>query len=116
MLERLKELICEMAKFLTRLGAGLILSALPISNKESHFVSYARRFGFRADHTKHEPRAEIGGRGCIQGARPAIRATLPLLIQYESKPAFCMMSSMQQSWFFLCRFSSVGQSIRLITG
>lgn len=23
---------------------------------------------------------------------------------------------MQQSWFFLCRFSSVGQSIRLITG
>ena len=27
-----------------------------------------------------------------------------------------MMSSMQQSWFFLCRFSSVGQSIRLITG
>nr|DAH17827.1 MAG TPA: hypothetical protein [Caudoviricetes sp.] len=75
MLERLKKLICEIAKFLTRLGAGLILSALPISNKESHFVRYARRFGFRADHTKHEPRAEIGGRGCIQGARPAIRAT-----------------------------------------
>lgn len=74
MLERLKDLICEMAKFLTRLGAGLILSALPISNKESHFVRYARRFGFRADHTKHEPRAEIGGRGSIQGARPAIRA------------------------------------------
>ena len=66
MFERLKELICDMAKFLTRLGAGLILSALPISN--------ARRFGFRADHTKREPRAEIGGRGCIQGARPAIRA------------------------------------------
>ena len=74
MLECLKELICDMAKFLTRLGAGLILSALPISNKESHFVRYARRFGFRADHTKREPRAEIGGRGCIQGARPAIRA------------------------------------------
>lgn len=63
MFERLKELICDMAKFLTRLGAGLILSALPISNKESHFVRYARRFGFRADHTKREPRAEIGGRG-----------------------------------------------------
>lgn len=74
MFERLKEMICDMAKFLTRLGAGLILSALPISNKESHFVRYARRFGFRADHTKREPRAEIGGRGCIQGARPAIRA------------------------------------------
>lgn len=74
MLERLKEWICDMAKFLTRLGAGLILSALPISNKESHFVRCARRFGFRADHTKREPRAEIGGRGCIQGARPAIRA------------------------------------------
>ena len=43
MFERLKELICDMAKFLTRLGAGLILSALPISNKESHFVRYARR-------------------------------------------------------------------------
>ena len=71
MFERLKELICDMAKFLTRLGAGLILSALPISNKE---MRYARRFGFRADHTKREPRAEIGGRGCIQGARPAIRA------------------------------------------
>ena len=51
MFERLKELICDMAKFLTRLGAGLILSALPISNKESHFVRYARCFGFRADHT-----------------------------------------------------------------
>jgi hypothetical protein len=74
MLERLKELICDMAKFLTRLGAGLVLSVLPISNEESHFVRYARRFGFRADHTKREPRAEIGGRGCIQGARPAIRA------------------------------------------
>lgn len=74
MLERLKELIFDMAKFLTRLGAGLILSDLPISNKESHFVRYARRVGFRADHTKREPRAEIGGRGCIQGARPAIRA------------------------------------------
>lgn len=78
MFERLKELICDMAKFLTRLGAGLILSALPISNKESHFVRYARRFGFRADHTKREPRAEIGGRGCIQGARPAIRAEIQL--------------------------------------
>ena len=33
MFERLKELICDMAKFLTRLGAGLILSALPISKK-----------------------------------------------------------------------------------
>ena len=55
MFERLKELICDMAKFLTRLGAGLILSALPISNKESHFVRYARCFGFRADHTKREP-------------------------------------------------------------
>lgn len=30
MFERLKELICDMAKFLTRLGADLILSALPI--------------------------------------------------------------------------------------
>jgi hypothetical protein len=89
MFERLKELICDMTRFVKRLGAGLILSALPISNKESHFVRYARRFGFRkeshfvryarrfgfrADHTKREPRAEIGGRGCIQGARPAIRA------------------------------------------
>lgn len=27
MLERLKELICDMAKFLTRLGAGLVLSS-----------------------------------------------------------------------------------------
>lgn len=74
LVERLNELICVTAKYLTRLGAGLILSALPISNKESHFVRYARRFGFRADHTKREPRAEIGGRGCIQGARPVIRA------------------------------------------
>ena len=74
MFERLKKLICDMANFLTRLGAGLILSVLPIGNKESHFVSYARRFGFRADHTKREPRAEIGGRGCIQGVRPVIRA------------------------------------------
>lgn len=74
MLERLKELICNMAKFLTRLGTGFTLSAIPISNKESHFVRYARCFGLRADHTKREPRAEIGGRGCIQGARPTIRA------------------------------------------
>ena len=51
MFERLKKLICDMAKFLTRLGAGLVLSVLPISNKKSHFVRYARRFGFRADHT-----------------------------------------------------------------
>lgn len=41
---------------------------------KSNFVRYARRFGFRADHTKREPRAEIGGRGCMQGARPVIRA------------------------------------------
>lgn len=74
MFERLKKPICDMAKFLTRLGAGLILSALPISNKESHFVRYARRFGFRVDHTKREPRAEIGGRGCMQGAQPVICA------------------------------------------
>lgn len=86
MFERLKELICDMAKFLTRLSAGLILSALPIRNKESHFVRYARRFGFRADHTKREPRAEIGGRGCIQGARPVIRADQQkLLIQFIPK-------------------------------
>lgn len=88
MLERLKDLICEMAKFLTRLGAGLILSALPISNKGSHFVRYARRFGFRADHTKHEPRAEIGGRGCIQGARPAIRADQPSADTIRIKTSF----------------------------
>lgn len=81
MLESLKELFCEMAKQLTHIAADFILFALqirkkivPIRNKESYFVRYARRFGFRADHTKREPRAEIGGRGCIQGARPAIRA------------------------------------------
>lgn len=35
MFERLKKLICDMAKFLTRLGAGLVLSVLPISNKKA---------------------------------------------------------------------------------
>ena len=35
MFERLKELICDMAKFLTRLGAGLILSAYRSATKKA---------------------------------------------------------------------------------
>lgn len=84
MFEHLKELFCDMAKQLTHIAAGFTLFVLQIRKNRanqkqksyfvSYFVRYARRFGFRADHTKHEPRAEIGGRGSIQGARPAIRA------------------------------------------
>ncbi len=54
MFERLKELICDMAKFLTRLGAGLILSALPISNKESHLCAMR---GIRFPCRPHKTRA-----------------------------------------------------------
>lgn len=72
MLERLKELLCDMAKRLTHIAEDFILFVLQIrkkscqsETKKSYLVRYARRFGFRADHTKREPRAEIGGRGCI---------------------------------------------------
>lgn len=91
MFERLKELICDMAKFLTRLGAGLILSALPISNKESHFVRYARRFGFRADHTKREPRPEhpAHNRTCA-GSSPASGIFDILTVRISGRFFFCM--------------------------
>ena len=41
---------------------------------KSNFVRIAWSIGFQASRTKREPRAEIGGRGCMQGARPVIRA------------------------------------------
>ena len=41
---------------------------------KSNFVCIVWSIGFQASHTKREPRAEIGGRGCMQGARPVIRA------------------------------------------
>lgn len=41
---------------------------------KSNFVRIVWSIGFQASHTKREPRAEIGGRGCMQGARPVIRA------------------------------------------
>ena len=41
---------------------------------KSNFVRIVWSIGFQASRTKHEPRAEIGGRGCMQGARPVIRA------------------------------------------
>lgn len=46
MFERLKEMICDMAKFLTRLGAGLILSALPISKKKKPLCALCAAFRF----------------------------------------------------------------------
>ena len=41
---------------------------------KSNFVRIVWSIGFQASRTKREPRAEIGGRGCMQGARPVIRA------------------------------------------
>lgn len=41
---------------------------------KSNFVRIVWSISFQASRTKREPRAEIGGRGCMQGARPAIRA------------------------------------------
>ena len=41
---------------------------------KSNFVCIVWSIGFQASRTKREPRAEIGGRGCMQGARPVIRA------------------------------------------
>lgn len=41
---------------------------------KSNFVCIVWSIGFQASHAKREPRAEIGGRGCMQGARPVIRA------------------------------------------
>lgn len=86
MFERLKELICDMAKFLARLGAGLILSALPISNKESHFVRYARRFGFPC--RPHKTRASGRDRMARLYARGAAcypRDSQNLLIRFIQK-------------------------------
>lgn len=40
---------------------------------KSNFVRIVWSIGFQASRTKREPRAEIGGRGCMQGARPVIR-------------------------------------------
>lgn len=41
---------------------------------KSNFVRIVWSIGFQESHTKREPRAEIGGHGCMQGARPVIRA------------------------------------------
>lgn len=41
---------------------------------KSNFVCIVWSIGFQESHTKREPRAEIGGHGCMQGARPVIRA------------------------------------------
>lgn len=41
---------------------------------KSNFVRIVWSIGFQASRTKREPRAEIGGYGCMQGARPVIRA------------------------------------------
>lgn len=41
---------------------------------KNNFVCIVWSIGFQASRTKREPRAEIGGRGCMQGARPVIRA------------------------------------------
>ena len=41
---------------------------------KSNFVRIVWSIGSQASRTKREPRAEIGGRGCMQGARPVIRA------------------------------------------
>lgn len=41
---------------------------------KSNFVCIVWSIGFQASRTKREPRAEIGGRGCMQGAWPAIHA------------------------------------------
>lgn len=41
---------------------------------KSSFVCIVWSIGFQASRTKREPRAEIGGHGCMQGARPVIRA------------------------------------------
>ena len=41
---------------------------------KSNFVRIVWSIGFQASRTKREPRAEIGGRGCMQGAWPAIHA------------------------------------------
>ena len=40
---------------------------------KSNFVCIVWSIGFQASRTKREPRAEIGGHGCMQGARPVIR-------------------------------------------
>ena len=41
---------------------------------KSNFVRIVWSIGFQASRIKREPRAEIGGRGCMQGAWPAIHA------------------------------------------
>lgn len=46
---------------------------------KSNFVCIVWSIGFRASRTKREPRAEIGGYGCMQGARPVIRADYSLI-------------------------------------
>lgn len=46
---------------------------------KSNFVCIVWSIGFQVSRTKREPRAEIGGRGCMQGARPVIRADYSLI-------------------------------------
>ncbi len=41
---------------------------------KSNFVCIVWSIGFQTSRTKREPRAEIGGYGCMQGAWPAIHA------------------------------------------
>lgn len=57
---------------------------------KSNFVRIVWSIGFQASRTKREPRAEIGGRGCMQGARPVIRADY-LLIPIQNL-------NVQRSW------------------
>lgn len=71
MLELFSKLFCPIAK--SCVLAPVFREAFQIAFK-SNFVCIVWGIGFQASRTKREPRAEIGGRGCMQGARPVIRA------------------------------------------
>lgn len=72
MLELFSKLFWSIEKKSCRLAA-VFREIFRIAFK-SNFVRIVWSIGFQAIHTKREARAEIGGRGCMQGARPVIRA------------------------------------------
>ena len=71
MLELFSKLFWSIAK--SCVPAPVFRETFQIAFK-SNFVRIVWSIGFQASRTKREPRAEIGGYGCMQGARPVIRA------------------------------------------
>lgn len=86
--------------------------------EKNYFVHVAWRIGFQANHTKREPRAEIGGCGCTKGARPVIRADYLLIpiqnLNVKTGPYAYSRMRYVEGQLYLCRRSSQGSAAQVM--